>query len=129
VKRKSNVQIDPAVKLVPQVLFVTAKSLPFVPVTGAPEMFKVLPLRFVRVAVSGPFVIPKSSLDGVRLISVWQPAMLTTVGLSVPPLDGTMVPAPMKLPIPRGLKVNCRLHVPPAATGFVHVVPLAFVGK
>jgi hypothetical protein len=129
VKLKSNVQLDPATKLAPHVLLVTAKSLPFVPVIGVPAMFNVLPLKFASVAVSGPLVIPKSSLGGVKLIFVWQPARLTTVGLSGPPLEGTMVPAPMKLPIPGGLKVNCKLHVPPAATGFVQVVPLALMGK
>ena len=112
VKLKSRVQVDPEVKLAPHVLFASAKSLAFVPVIGMPEIFKVLELKLAKVAVSGPFVIPKSNLGGVKLISVWQPAMLMTVGLKVPPLDGFIVPAPMKVPMPRGLNVNWRVQLP-----------------
>jgi hypothetical protein len=70
VKLRSRVHPAPAAKLEPQLLLLMPKSLAFVPVIGVPDMSKTELLKFVSVAVSGPLVDPKSSLGGVRLISV-----------------------------------------------------------
>jgi hypothetical protein len=124
------VQLSPALKLDPQVLLETAKSPAVAPVIEVPVIFNMLVLAFARVAVWNWLLAPtdwtpKLRLGGNRLTSDWQPDKLTTCGLRNPPLDATMVAAPLLLPLARGLKVNWKLHLPAAGTGREHVLSIA----
>ena len=111
VKMRFIVQLNPALKLDPQVLLETAKSPAFVPVMEVPVIFNTLMFAFAKVAVCNSLLVPtawtpKLRVGGKRLLSDWQPDKLTTWGFKNPPLDATMVAAPLLVPMERGLKVN-----------------------